>query len=891
MNFLFDANLYTTGNTKVLFGNLQTQNINNYDKLVSNIDYKVNLLDSALDTSNINQLKILSNNFTLSNITVGNILSVTDMTCSNLTTNSMIVSNLYSPNMTVVETYVSYSEGTVTTPLQPCITSLGTLDYLQVSNDITSSNLIVSGNIYVGNKLMIQGNIYDGNADVIDTDAFRVTNTNKLVPALYINHSKITSSNIVELYSGQQVALSIGANTNINIPTLVQSSLSITESISGNLTSSYQPNITTIGTLSNLIVSGDLESISKNLTAGNINATFLSGSLMTSSHPSVTQLGNLDNLSVKGIMQVKTNILCTNLSSNTLVGTLLTPTQPNITSIGELQDLNVSGTTTANYISGILTTPTQTSITSLGILSNLVVSDTITANYITGILSTSAQPNITSLGTLSNLNVSDTITTNAIVGTLTTSAQPNITSIGTLSNLSVSNTVTTQYLSGTLTTSSQPNITSLGTLSNLNVSGNLSTTNLIINTSITSSELTVFKNNISNLQSNTSYLSVSNNTTSVNSDLWLVGDLILQGNIYNTLSEVVFSDAIKITNSGSLPTLYVKQTDTTSSNITELYSNSTSVLTVGNSVTINLPTYISSNLSVTNGISGTLTTSSQPNITSIGTLPNLTVSGTLSTNYTTGTLTTSSQPNVTSLGTLSSLSVSGNLQTSGLGFSSSNPSVSGVYCLFKNTTLNLSTSQTAVTFTHNLNKGTNYLGYATVNSTTSSQYLTVYGGISNIQSNSCTVTISSSTSGSQVVNLTLMLIYYNTTTNVSISVTSLTPTSSYSPLLNYPLTSKLIQSVAASEYLTLVQNTQFGALLSSTPKVSVQSNATSVSNPGSYFTIASSTVLTSNTSSYDYITISDPNNSVNGVPNYMYVAEKYGNITSEFPNAGKVNKT
>ena len=52
----------------------------------------------------------------------------------------------------------------------------------------------------------------------------------------------------------------------------------------------------------------------------------------------------------------------------------------------------------------------------------------------------------------------------------------------------------------------------------------------------------------------------------------------------------------------------------------------------------------------------TLTTAAQPNITSVGTLTGLTVSGNIA-----GTLTTAAQPNITSVGTLSALTISGDL--------------------------------------------------------------------------------------------------------------------------------------------------------------------------------------------------------------------------------------
>ena len=81
------------------------------------------------------------------------------------------------------------------------------------------------------------------------------------------------------------------------------------------------------------------------------------------------------------------------------------------------------------------------------------------------------------------------------------------------------------------------------------------------------------------------------------------------------------------------------------------------------------------NLISANFISGTLTTSAQPNITSVGTLTSLAVagnvtagnvyanSGTFGASLLTGTLTTNAQPNITSVGTLTSLSVSGTLNT------------------------------------------------------------------------------------------------------------------------------------------------------------------------------------------------------------------------------------
>ena len=64
-------------------------------------------------------------------------------------------------------------------------------------------------------------------------------------------------------------------------------------------------------------------------------------------------------------------------------------------------------------------------------------------------------------------------------------------------------------------------------------------------------------------------------------------------------------------------------------------------------------------ISSTSGVlDGTLSTAAQTNITSLGTLSSITVSGSAAM-----TLTTAAQPNITSVGTLSSLSTSGNIST------------------------------------------------------------------------------------------------------------------------------------------------------------------------------------------------------------------------------------
>ncbi len=66
--------------------------------------------------------------------------------------------------------------------------------------------------------------------------------------------------------------------------------------------------------------------------------------------------------------------------------------------------------------------------------------------------------------------------------------------------------------------------------------------------------------------------------------------------------------------------------------------------------------YLADATSTTGALDGLLSIAAQTNITSLGTLSSLTVSGSAAM-----TLTTAAQPNITSVGTLSSLTVSGNI--------------------------------------------------------------------------------------------------------------------------------------------------------------------------------------------------------------------------------------
>jgi hypothetical protein len=174
-----------------------------------------------------------------------------------------------------------------------------------------------------------------------------------------------------------------------------------------------------------------------------------------------------------------------------------------------------------------------------------------------------------------------------------------------------------------VTNSAQPNITSVGTLSLLNVTGNITAGNLYANSGVVKAQYLIGDgSNITNVSiAAGSY--IVNGTSNASLDA--------SGNFNVTVAGV--ANVLRVTSAGAIVTGYVNA----------------------------------------NTISGNLTTAAQPNVTSLGTLNNVTVGAAnsitggnlVSATYLTGTLTTAAQPNITSVGTLSSLVTSGSILTGG----------------------------------------------------------------------------------------------------------------------------------------------------------------------------------------------------------------------------------
>ena len=319
-------------------------------------------------------------------------------------------------------------------------------------------------------------------------------------------------------------------------------------------------------------------------------------------------------------------------------GNLLSNIQvANVTGLGNLATVNKDGNSSnILYGNGIFASApvtygnsnVVTLLSSYG-SNTIVTTGNITGGNIIGIIAAGSNT-ITTTGNVDvgNLGFGSGVITgtgnitagNANLGNLTTSNyfSGNGSLLTSLTGGNVTGQVGNALVAGTVYTASQPNITSVGTLSSLTVTANANVGNLNATTAVIASTLT------SNVATGTAPLTVTSTTKVAN----LNADMLegYHASITNGANTVVIRDA--------------------NSNITG------------------------------NNISGTLSTASQPNITSIGLLSSLGVTGNITSgnanlgnlttsNYFAGVLTTAAQPNITSLGSLTGLTITGNLTVSG----------------------------------------------------------------------------------------------------------------------------------------------------------------------------------------------------------------------------------
>jgi hypothetical protein len=522
---------------------------------------------------------------------------------------------------------------TVTANAQPNITSTGVLTSVSVTGNVTSGNVVVNQDVSVTGS--VTAGVYYGTFAGNISGNIVAPGSNTWV--LYNNNGTVAGDSDFRFDQ---------ANSSMTVTGNVQS---------GNVSTT---NLTATGTVSAANLVGNGAQISS-ITGANVTGTVANAAFATAA---------------------------------ATAGTVTTNAQPNITSVGTLSGLTVTNTITGNITgsagtaatAGTVTTNAQPNITSVGILTALSVSGNITGANVTGThfgsgaaLSSLTGANVT--GTVANATFATsagsagTATSAVTAGTVTTAAQPNITSVGILSSLSVSGNI-----SGNSALSVTGNI-----ISNNLATNNVGAAAITATGNITSTAGTVSGNlitgNIADILGNANVggvLQVSGNIEALGSRL-RIGTILTTGDI-NTQGQgnVV---AVNVTGVGNVSAVgnvsgtYILGNGAFLSGIAGTYGNA--------QVANFLPTYtgamtsMAGNLTTTANVSGAYILGNGSALTSItgaavtGTVANATyattagTASTANTAATANTVTTNAQPNITSVGTLTSVTVTGNVSS------------------------------------------------------------------------------------------------------------------------------------------------------------------------------------------------------------------------------------
>jgi microcystin-dependent protein len=470
--------------------------------------------------------------------------------------------------------------------------------------------------------------------------------------ALTASVTKLNYNDIVTIGTAEaSKALILDSSRNIiNINSLTAADLT------GTLQTASQPNITSLGALTslstnNITLNGTL--ITATATEINYNDITTAGTAEASKTvvlDSNKNISGINNITLTGINDVIT------LTNNT------TSAKVNLKFINDTQswELGSRGSTAINnpnsfYLYDNISSLYRLIVNSSGSLNIVNHNGSSTGLQLNGILVTA---------TAAKLNYNDIVT----IGTAEASKALILDSSRNISNI---NSLTASNLTGTLLTSSQANITTVGTLTGLTSSGAVSITNNTSSTTPSTGSLIVTGGIGSSGNLNIGQIINCGITNTTYSTIGTAGAYLRVGNgtitdsgtaANSTVTNAVFSSfyrpTLAATNNSvtttNASTVYIENAPLAGSNmtITNSYallvnsgkvlindttnstSSSTGALIISGGVGINGSVNIGASLTVLGNINGTIATSSQPNITSIGTLTslstgNITLNGTL----------------------------------------------------------------------------------------------------------------------------------------------------------------------------------------------------------------------------------------------------------------------
>jgi len=523
-----------------------------------------------------------------------------------------------------------------------------------VTGNATVGNLSTAGRATVGNLTMSAGALVTGNF-IPDTNiAYDLGNSTRAWRDLYLSGSSLILGSQTITSNTDGVTLSNSINTT---------------------------NITASNTISTVTLNASGAITGANVTANNLSNTqvaFANGSKIVGD-------ANLTFTSTTGT-----------LSANLFTGTLTTNAQPNVTSVGTLTGLTVTSNIVGNIAGFAYTVAngTQSNITSLGTLTSLVVSGNIqsNANVITdNILAKGTNVTVTA-GTGGNIVLAPEGT-----GTVDVSSK-RITGLATPTQ--ATDAATKGYVDGAAQGLDIKNSVRAATTTNITLSG----TQTVDGVALIAGNRVLVKNQTSASQNGIYVVASGMWTRAVDADdngeltagsFTFVEEGTSQadsGWVISTNGEIVIgSDPIAWTQfSGAGQLSAGAGLSLTGGQFSAVVDNSTIEVGAGNAlkvkdgltlVTPNIGAATGTSLNLGSGAvdSGNITVAANADITLSGVDSQITGANLVSATYVAGTLTTPAQPNITSVGTLANLTVTANTNLNGNVYISNATASNGIF--------------------------------------------------------------------------------------------------------------------------------------------------------------------------------------------------------------------
>jgi len=570
-------------------------------------------------------------------------------------------------------------------------TSTFALTSANITGNLTAGNAnlgnLVTANYFSGNGSLLTGitatilangnsnvNIPSGNGNVTisavgNANIAIITGTGVNVTGYLTASGNITGAN-ANLGNAVTGNYFIGSGNNLsNIQGGNVTGQVSNATVAGTVYTNAQPNITSLGTLSNLVVSGNA-TITGNLTVSG-NTTYVNSNVTYIEDPLIELGGGANGAALTSNDGYDRGTLLHYYTSTTVdafMGWKNANGEFVFASNASLSSNNVTINTLGNIRAG-----------------NANLGNIVTANYVTGTLTTNAQPNITSVGTLASLTVTANITSgNANLGNTVTANYFSgngslITGISNAANANYSN------YAGIVINGTQSNITQVGTLTNLNVSGNITSGNANLGNAVTANYFIGNGSQLTGLSASTATSLVAGNsnvvlTPNANINMGVAGNsnvVIVTGSGVNISGYTTIVGNLVASN-GSLGNLVtanyfsgngslltgVSTMSNGNSNIT-VALNSTVAISAGGTYDVFYVNNTGANVSGTFGVTGTATVNNllsngYANITGIIIAANANLGNIANANYFNGTFTSlaGNQPNIQQVGTLNYLNVS-----------------------------------------------------------------------------------------------------------------------------------------------------------------------------------------------------------------------------------------